>query len=61
MGCTLGLDMYIGSRCIGDWDCDKASSITYITHDVMTTTCITYKNKVTQMQCTFSFGIEKNI
>ena len=29
MGCTFGLDMYIGTLCIGDWDCDKASSITY--------------------------------
>ena len=29
MGCTFGLDMYIGTLCIGDWDCDKASSITH--------------------------------
>ena len=30
MGCTFGLDMYIGTLCIGDWDCDKASSITFM-------------------------------
>ena len=28
MGCTFGLDMYIGTLCIGDCNCDKASSIT---------------------------------
>ena len=33
MGCTFGLDMYIGTLCIGDWDCDKASSITHILHE----------------------------
>ena len=24
MGCTFGLDMYIGTLCIGDGNCDKA-------------------------------------
>ena len=27
MGCTFGLDIYIGTLCIGDGNCDKASSI----------------------------------
>ena len=29
MGCTFGLDMYIGTLWIGDWNCDNAGSITY--------------------------------
>ena len=28
MGCTFGLDMYIGTLWIGDWNCDNAGSIT---------------------------------
>ena len=30
MGCTFGLDMYIGTLCIGEGNCDKASSITQV-------------------------------
>ena len=30
MGCTFGLDIYVGALCIGESDCDKASSITVV-------------------------------
>ena len=30
MGCIFGLDMYIGTLCIGDCNCDKASSSTVV-------------------------------